>query len=342
MTNRDRHITLFTKQGCLTADAIQGIMKGELSVKQEKEVSKHLESCEFCREAIAGTVYFDDEKEFAGGISDLQKTWSAGSKKKYKSVKIATAGLVSIAAAFLVLLGVGIFYLGNKQNPGDSLSDNLTRGVLLDSAMMHVEIHHEKVDQKYAELYVYEQNSRLQYKADSTEKQLAYLIGKIENAEIYAKAIDPNKSGLEINNPKNMDTRVRHLRYPYVITNKPPPHIELKLPEEEYDRNDLFIIVEEMPEFRGGDLDLFRQYVRKNIQYPQEAIEKHISGRVYVQFTVNKTGILTDARLIKGVHPLLDREVLRVIISSPLWEPGKQRDKPVDVSILLPVDFYLY
>lgn len=342
MTKSGRHIRLFTKQGCLTADAIQGIMKGELSVKQEEEVSKHLESCEFCREAIAGTVYFDDEKEFAGGISDLQRTWNARNKKKDKSFKVATAGLVSIAATFLVLVGVGIFYLGNKQNTGDSVSDILTRGVLLDSAIMHVEIHPEKADQKYAELYAYEQNSRLQYQADSTEKQLAYLIGKIENAEVYAKAIDPKKSGLETTTQKNTDAQVRHLRYPYVITNKPPPHLELKMPEEEYDRNDLFIIVEEMPEFRGGDLNLFRQYVRKNIQYPREAIEKHIYGRVYVQFTINKTGTLTDARLIKGVHPLLDREVLRVINSSPLWEPGKQREKPVDVSILMPVDFYLY
>ncbi len=341
MTNSSRHITLFTKQGCLTADAIKGIMKGELSVKQEKEVSKHLESCELCREAIAGTVYFDDEKEFAGGISDLHRTWNTRNNKKDISFKAVKTGYISIAATLLLLIGVSIFYLGNKQDTKDYLSDILTKGVLLDSAMMHIEIHPEKTDQKFSELYTREQNSRLLYKSDSIEKQSALLIGKIENTEVYAKAIDPEEAGL-IDTQRKTVSQKRHLRYPYIITNKPPDHLDLKMPEEEYDRNDLFVIVEEMPEFKGGGLNVFRLYVRKNIQYPQQAVEKHISGRVYVQFTISKTGVLTDARLIKGVHPLLDREVLRVINSSPLWQPGKQREKPVDVSILMPVDFYLY
>lgn len=103
---------------------------------------------------------------------------------------------------------------------------------------------------------------------------------------------------------------------------------------------EIFFIVEEMPEFPGGELAL-RQYIANNIKYPVEAQEKGIQGRVYVTFVVDKEGNTANARIARGVDPLLDMEALRVVNSLPAWIPGEQRDKPVNVSYTVPINFAL-
>ncbi len=116
---------------------------------------------------------------------------------------------------------------------------------------------------------------------------------------------------------------------------------EIEIIEEEpvYDR--VYIIVEEMPEFKGEGKEAFRQYIAEHLQYPQKAQKKGIEGKVYVQFIVTKNGTVDDVKVIRGVHPLLDKEAVRVIKSSPDWEPGKQRGEPVNVKFTLPISFSL-
>ncbi len=103
--------------------------------------------------------------------------------------------------------------------------------------------------------------------------------------------------------------------------------------------NEVFIIVEDMPRFSIDGINGFREYIEQNISYPLEAMEKGISGRVYVQFTVNREGRVQNAKIARGVHPLLDAEALRVVEGSPLWIPGKQRGEPVNVLFTFPVNF---
>jgi len=104
----------------------------------------------------------------------------------------------------------------------------------------------------------------------------------------------------------------------------------------------LFAIVEDKPLFNGMDAEQgFREWVGKNTSYPAVAQENGISGRVYVEFSISKTGEVIDVRLLRGVDPLLDAEALRVIKSSPKWEPGRQRGKPVKVKYQFPVNFKL-
>ena len=104
----------------------------------------------------------------------------------------------------------------------------------------------------------------------------------------------------------------------------------------------VFTIVEDMPLFNGKVAEEgFRDYVLKNTQYPAVAQENGISGRVFVEFTINQRGELVDAKITRGVDPLLDAESLRVIRSSPAWTPGKQRGKNVKVKYTFPVVFKL-
>ena len=110
--------------------------------------------------------------------------------------------------------------------------------------------------------------------------------------------------------------------------------------EEEEDNTEVFFIVEEMPEFPGGDLAL-RKYIASSINYPVIAQENGIQGKVYVQFVVGKDGKVTNAKIARGVDPSLDKEALRVVNALPPWKPGKQRGKPVNVSYTVPINFVL-
>ena len=102
--------------------------------------------------------------------------------------------------------------------------------------------------------------------------------------------------------------------------------------------DDVFMVVEEMPEFPGGT-DALLEYLRTNLKYPDECKENNIQGRVLVSFVVNKTGEIINAEVVKSVNELLDAEALRVVNSMPVWKPGKQRGEVVRVKYVVPVNF---
>jgi len=116
------------------------------------------------------------------------------------------------------------------------------------------------------------------------------------------------------------------------------PIIQTEAEEEEEAK--VFFIVEEMPEFPGGELAL-RKYIANAIKYPVIAQENGIQGKVYVTFVVDRDGSISNARVARGVDPSLDKEALRVVKDLPKWKPGKQRGKPVRVSYTVPINFVL-
>ncbi len=112
--------------------------------------------------------------------------------------------------------------------------------------------------------------------------------------------------------------------------------------EEEFEEEQVFYIVEDMPTFNGGKPEVeFRKYIAQNLRYPEIAAENGISGRVIVQFAVNKNGRVVDAVVVAGVDPALDKEAIRVVMTSPPWTPGKQRGKAVKVLFTFPINFVL-
>ncbi|HOP05376.1 MAG TPA: energy transducer TonB [Tenuifilaceae bacterium] len=111
--------------------------------------------------------------------------------------------------------------------------------------------------------------------------------------------------------------------------------------EEEVEEEEVFVVVEDMPGFGGGDSNKFREYIAKNLRYPEVAAENGIQGRVFVQFVVEPDGRVSNVKVVRGVDPALDKEAIRVVESSPKWKPGKQRGKPVRVSFTFPIIFVL-
>ncbi|WP_243346952.1 energy transducer TonB [Parabacteroides sp. FAFU027] len=94
----------------------------------------------------------------------------------------------------------------------------------------------------------------------------------------------------------------------------------------------------DMPEYPGG-IDSMMMFLSKNMVYPKEAIEKKIEGLVINNFFVDKSGLISDVQIIKGVHPLLNEEAVRVIKSFPRWKWNKDSKDISPLRFTLPIRF---
>ena len=101
-----------------------------------------------------------------------------------------------------------------------------------------------------------------------------------------------------------------------------------------------FVMVEQMPQFSGGESAMM-QYIGTNLKYPESAAKENIEGRVVLRFVVTKTGDIKDVSVIRSLDSRCDEEAMRVVRAMPKWTPGKQGGKDVDVYYTLPVLYKL-
>jgi protein TonB len=102
----------------------------------------------------------------------------------------------------------------------------------------------------------------------------------------------------------------------------------------------VFVVVEESPEFQGGDQARI-EYLIKNINYPKKARKAGIQGTVYITFIIEKDGKVSNVRILRGIGGGCDEESLRVVKNMPKWKPGRQRGKNVRVQYNMPLKFTL-
>ena len=115
----------------------------------------------------------------------------------------------------------------------------------------------------------------------------------------------------------------------------------MQLVEPAADDETIYVTVENLPEFPGGQQALF-SYLKENVKYPTIAKENGIQGRVVCTFVVEKDGRITNVEVVRsGGDPSLDKEAVRVIKSMPKWKPGMQRGQAVRVKFTIPVKFSL-
>jgi TonB family protein len=105
-------------------------------------------------------------------------------------------------------------------------------------------------------------------------------------------------------------------------------------------KKDVYVMVEEMPQFPGGEPAMM-SWISSNIKYPVDAAKKNITGEVLVNFVVSNNGKIKNVKVEKSVNPLLDAEAIRVISSMPDWKPGTQGGKSVEVNMMVPISFAL-
>lgn len=110
--------------------------------------------------------------------------------------------------------------------------------------------------------------------------------------------------------------------------------------EETNDEDVIFTIVEQSAEFPGG-LEAMARFLQKNMKYPAVARRMGVEGTVFVSFVIDREGIISDIKVVKGISAECDKEASRVISTMPPWKPGKQNGKAVKCRFVLPVKFKL-
>ena len=111
-------------------------------------------------------------------------------------------------------------------------------------------------------------------------------------------------------------------------------------PKEVEDKVYNIAMVEQKPEFPGGEASMYK-WLSDHINYPVAAAEEGVQGRVVVEFVVSKTGNVENVRVLRGRHPALDKEATRLVKSMPKWQPGRNNGQPVKVTYTLPITFKL-
>ncbi len=119
-------------------------------------------------------------------------------------------------------------------------------------------------------------------------------------------------------------------------------NIKFKVEGSEDSKNEkVWELVDDPPSFPGGENKLM-EYLGKSIVYPTMAKDHNISGRVYITFLIDKTGKISEPKVLRGIGGGCDEEALRVIKGMPPWLPGRQNGIPVSVQYNLPIVFNLY
>lgn len=160
---------------------------------------------------------------------------------------------------------------------------------------------------------------------------LKLLLGILATAAMLVIfAFDNEKN--QVQDKKTTDKQVKVVPDKAVVNDQQKP-----MPADER----IFIVVEQQASFQGGDVSSFLNWVTKNLKYPEIAIKNKITGKVFVRFSINTKGDVVDIKVVRNADPSLDKEAIRVISSSPKWEPAKQKGQKVKEQFTIPIAFAL-
>lgn len=133
------------------------------------------------------------------------------------------------------------------------------------------------------------------------------------------------------------------------IQNTSIPLIDVPFEEVETIPDVTWVTIEEVPIFPGCEnsndkracfQEMMQKHIQKNFNYPKNAIDMNLQGKVYLQFTVQKDGSVGELKM-RSPHKILDDEASRIISKLPQMQPGKQRDRAVKVPFSIPITFKL-
>lgn len=168
------------------------------------------------------------------------------------------------------------------------------------------------------------------------KKELSYMKVEIHEGDKMSNLTELQEIDPKLIHAMNVDKANKAV---YIALRKDGSNFDY-LSQKSKQEGEIFTLVEQQPEFDGG-MDAFYAYMGSEIDYPIQARQKGVEGRVYVQFVVEKDGSISDVKSIKGIGAGCDAEAVRVVKAAPAFTPGKQRGKAVRVRMVLPVVFEL-
>ena len=339
MKNNPEH-TPFGPSGCLSREGLSLFAQGKLSAQELAAVKAHLQTCEFCAFAAEGMAMADQE-EFDQDLElifDSLKMVNAPvpeveSKKsidhqEFRKMPLSGKSffgryrLELIAAVILLLLAVGAIqiYVGLSSREQQSELARIEYENRDEMGVIHQEITRS---------------------APHAEERLVKRPTPLKPVQI--SVVSDHHKGVSAFGAKPSNKNARKKSGSDAIEEErsaSDADMEMQGLMEEEEGVEIFTVVEDYPEFPGGDKKRI-DFLTANIKYPNEALEFGIEGTVYVGFVVEKDGSITDTRVLRGIGKGCEDEVLRVIRLMPKWKPGTQRRRRVRVQITLPITFTL-
>lgn len=253
-----------------------------------------------------------------------------GSTKRHtRAVAIVLAGLCVILV-LLILSLTGVFSRGEEEGPDAAIEQEMATfqpEEIIEEEEIEEQVKFEEPEeiiqpeevaneQRVTELMIVEDENF------DKEKEVKDKSEVMEN-EARAGAMDITEGTNDLN---------KQIVRNEVIAEEP------KAPEPE--KVYTMAMVEQKPEFPGGEAAMYK-WLGDHISYPAQASEEGVSGRVVVQFDITKTGSIENVKVIRGRHPALDKEAMRLVKAMPNWQPGRNNGQPVKVTFILPVTFKL-
>ncbi|MFP4060998.1 MAG: energy transducer TonB [Bacteroidales bacterium] len=365
---------LFNHSGCLTREGIELYCKKMLPGEEMEKIKAHLMHCGFCDEAIEGfeTGNVDNHMQNIDEINmEIASKVSSGfADKKRRPLKGQPVfyALASVAAIVLLVFGL-LFYLNRIDYPEKQF-------IAMEEVPDIFDKHIIMPVPGYSRNYDNAQPAGKRDKTRQESKEIVYRDEGLEfNNEPEPESASPfkqapvkrKKSGAPASATKSISADkadyfvTKDDIFEEQVTIKPSEPVDRPgsgeivkrlepyrgksskgpsmLNEEDVSPEGIFLIVEQMPTFRGEGIEKFRDYLSKKIVYPDELKDVGIEGQVVTQFVVNAEGKTEDVIIIHGIHPRIDKIVEEAILDSPRWKPGRQRETPVNVAFTIPVNF---
>lgn len=339
------------KSGHLSRVALLAYIHGELSPALREEADAHIAKCEFCSDALEGLKLIENKNRTESIIADLNRKIDdkTGIQRRavgfnfyeYRKIAASLAGLIIIASIVLMVVFI------NKDSHVASRREASEERPIAE--MERSGPQPMGTGEKVAEPEQQQDFKEEEEVADQEEISEEQAITKTPVEEEPEKKVETTVSGgsgrqtYKFNSNSDSAELKRQAGYGKAAdTNTIEAGDTFAAEPEavEVDADAVYDIVEEMPEFPGGK-NAMLQYIRNNLEYPRKAKRRDIEGKVYVSFVIDKSGNVTDVKVVKGDEPELYEAAIEVVKSMPRWTPGKQRGVPVKVKYILPIKFEL-
>lgn len=268
-------------------------------------------------------VFEGKNKEF--GAYEMRKQ----SPHRHTRAVIIVLSVLAVVLVLLFLSIKGVFSTAEEEAP-DAAVDQEMLAMAQDEAMQEEEPEEQPIIEQPEEIIQPEEVANEQRVTDilvvedeqfDETKQVKTQEEATQN-EAQIGAIDVTEGTNDLN---------KQVVREQIVQEAPAPE-----PEKVY----TMAMVEQKPSFPGGDAAMYK-WLGEHINYPAQASEEGVQGRVVVQFDVDKTGQIVNVTIARGRHPALDKEAMRLVKSMPKWQPGRNNGQPVKVTYTLPVTFKL-
>lgn len=350
---------MFEPSGCLTREAFEALVNHQLPAEAKVLADEHITSCPLCSDALEGFAY--QTSDFNELMSRSDEDFADLMARVHSKSHNRRILLVTLSTAASILMFLGLFLMINKSQPKMQVTQKvsedttLRQKTVIEPNVLAEIPKTEKARKAQTQTETETETETETPPAASKNKAVRFtppVVSDAKTSEVETKdelqpvAVAPLKveSGVAIepvsDSEKSLEKEDNAVSMYNASKDKRTSasrSAELKAKDESAAP---LRFVEQMPSFPGGS-EAMMKFINEHLKYPSTAAEMGVSGKVTLQFLVEKSGKITDIKVVRGIGGGCDEEAVRVVKLMPDWTPGKQNGKPTAVYFTLPISFTL-